>query len=373
MIIDVHCHYALSARLASPEIERFSFEPAFDPQRPAYDSYLAPRAMNRLSFRMYRRLAGIDANIPPGPSLDAALESWFQRHLLADGPIDRFVLLAFDEYHTNAGERPLPPSTRFERGSDMYTSNSMIRGLCRARPDRYMFGASVHPYRENAVECIREVAAAGAVLLKWLPLHQNIDIADDRTLAVLRTCAEIGLPVLVHYNEEFTLATQHPEHMGLSALLDVLRRLRVERRMPTTIVAHVATPVTPLGIEQPFYDLCRALLGEFADAPLFADISALTTFGKIKYLRWLATRQDLHSKLLFGTDYPVPVSLFRLRRDLGRAYKPIRTCPSWPQQVAMICRNLGFGEIVFCRAESLLSRAPTGASPKVHDSAHIGP
>lgn len=357
MIIDVHCHYALSARLASPEIERFSFEPAFDPRRTAYDSYLAPRSLNRLSFRMYRRLAGIDARIPPGPELDAALESWFEEHLLASGPIDRFVLLAFDEYHTAAGERPLPPTTRSERGGDMYTSNSMIRALCRARPDRFMFGASVHPYRENAVECVREVAAAGAVLLKWLPLHQNIDIADERTLAVLRACAAVGLPVLVHYNEEFTLATQHPEHMGLSALLEVLRLLRAECCMPTTIVAHVASPVTPLGIEQPFYDLCRAMLFEFADAPLYADISALTTFGKIKYLRLLANRQDLHSKLLFGTDYPVPVSVFRLRGDLGRAYKVIRACRSWPQQVAQICRTLGFNEIVFRRAESLLCKA----------------
>ncbi len=361
MIIDVHCHYALSARLASPEIERFSFEPAYEPQRPAYDSYLAPRALNRLSFRMYRRLAGIDAGIPPGPDLDAALESWSEKHLLADGPIDRFVLLAFDEYHTNAGERPLPPTTRFERGGDMYTSNSMIRAHCRARPDRYMFGASIHPYRENAVECVREVAAAGAVLLKWLPLHQNIDIADQRTLAVLRACAEIGLPVLVHYNEEFTLATQHPEHMGLSALLDVLRMLKSEGCMPITIVAHVATPVTPLGIEQPFRDLCRALLGEFRDSPLYADISALTTLGKIKYLRWLARRQDLHSKLLFGSDFPVPVSLFRLRPDLGRAYATIRACPSWPQQVVLICRQLGFNEPVFHKAEQLLARTSSNA------------
>lgn len=363
MIIDVHCHYAFSARLASPEIERFSFEPAFDPQRTAYDSYLAPRALNRLSFRMYRKLAGIDANIPSGTAFDAALEAWFEKHLFADGPIECFVLLAFDEYHTNAGERLPPPATRFQRGGDMYTSNSMIRALCRGRPDRYMFGASVHPYRENAVACVREVAAAGAVLLKWLPLHQNIDIADERTLAVLRACAEIGLPVLVHYNEEFTLATQHPEHMGLSALLDVLRMLKAEGRMPVTIVAHVATPVTPLGIEQPFHDLCRALLGEFSDAPLYADISALTTLGKIRYLRWLAQRQDLHSKLLFGTDFPVPVSMFRLRSDLGRAYSTIRACRSWPQQVAMICQQLGFNEPVFHTAAHLLSRrTPLGCS-----------
>jgi hypothetical protein len=306
-------------------------------------------------------LAGIDVNLPPGPLLDAALEAWFEQHLLADGPIDRFVLLAFDEYHTTSGIRPPPPPQRSDRGGDMVTSNSMIRALCRSRPDRYMFGASVHPYRENAIDCVQEVAAAGAVLLKWLPLHQNIDIADERALGVLRACAAIGLPLLVHYNEEFTLATQHPEHLALTPLLDVLRRLRGEGCMPATIVAHAATPVSPIGIEQPFFELLRALTGEFADAPLYADISALTTLGKIKYLRILAQRQDLHSKLLFGTDFPVPVSLFRLRRDLGRAYKSIRACPSWPQQIAHVCRHLGFNDIVFQRAEHLLATRLTKA------------
>jgi hypothetical protein len=162
------------------------------------------------------------------------------------------------------------------------------------------------------------------------------------------------LPLLIHYGAEFTLATQHPEFIPVAPLLEVLRGLRAEGAMPVTIVAHVATPVTPLGSEDSYRLLVDALRGEFADAPLYADISALTTLGKVRYLRQVAAMQDLHNRLLFGTDFPVPVALPRLRGDLGRDYGGIRADPSWTQQVARSVRMLGFNEYVLHHAATLL-------------------
>lgn len=310
--------------------------------------------MNRLSFRVFRWLLGISGKLPAGPPLDNRLEEIYDAHLLAAGPIDRFVLLAFDAYRDRHGRLTPPPEYPSAAGGDMYTSNSLIRAMCRARPDRFLFGASVHPYRPDAVAAVREVFAAGACLLKWLPLHQNIDIEDPRTIDVLRCCAEIGLPVLAHYNAEFTLTTNHPEQVPIAPALGVLRRLRVEGKMPTFIAAHVATPVTSWGDWEPHQQLLQAMTGEFADAPLYADISALTTLGKIRFFRALAERQELHGRLLFGTDFPVPAALWRIRDLLRREYKPTLANPSWPQRVALACRHAGFNDITFHRASMIL-------------------
>ena len=353
MIIDVHSHYTFTRRPADPS-DRFSFEPATIDGQPAWDSFVSPRAMNRMTWRIIKRLFGFAANMDAGSELDTALAVFYQQHHFSDGPVRKIVLLAFDEYHDDAGRRAPPPKSRRDRGSDIYTSNSMIRAVCRLHPDRYLFGASVHPYRENAVACVEEVFAAGACLIKWIPLHQNIDVTDPRTLDVLRCCARLGLPVLVHYCEEFTLATQHPESLPLAPLLDVLRRLRSEGAMPITIVAHVATPVVPWGERRSHRLLLDALTGEFADAPLYTDISALTSWGKIRYLRRLARRQDLHAKFLFGTDFPVPLALPRLYFDLGRDFRPIKAHPSWIQQTLLVDRRLGYNDIVFHRAAELL-------------------
>jgi len=350
MIIDVHCHYSFTGR-RRPDIERFSFEPLGTGD---FDSCVAPRIVRQLKWRALRWLLGVSTTLSAGEALDAKMDRVYDQHLGSSGPIDRFVLLAFDAYHDDAGRRPPFPIRARDFGSDIYTSNSLVRAACRARPNRYLFGASIHPYRERAADCVREVFAAGACLLKWLPLHQNINIEDERSVAVLRVCAELGLPLLVHYNEEFTLRTQHPAFRDIAPLFRVLRRLRTEGAMPPVIVAHVATPISPWGNQLPMWALLDALSGEFSDAPLFADVSALTTLGKVGFLRKLLARQDLHHKLLFGSDFPVPLGLLRLRGDMGKDYRKIASDPSWPQQAAHIYRRMGLQEISFRRAAKLL-------------------
>lgn len=361
MIIDIHCHYALSRREAGEAAGRFSFERQPGPDGRLWDACLAPRTARWLSWRGLQWLAGIDWRLGPGEALDAAYERVFAEHLLSDGPIERSVLLAFDWYHDDEGRVPPPPQRAGQFGSDMYVSNSFVAQLCRRHPERLLFGASVHPYRRDALGCIDEVFAAGAVLLKWIPLHQNIDVADERTLAVLRHCAQIGLPLLVHYNEEFTLSTQHVRYQPPGGLLDVLRRLRRAGCMPTTIVAHAATPVWPLGDVASYRTFLEALAGEFRDAPLYADISALTVVGKVGFARELARRVDLHHKLLFGSDFPIPIAMWRLRRDLGREYQRIAAIRSWPNRMLDIFRTIGFSEVVFYRAAEVLANARASA------------
>lgn len=420
MIIDVHCHYTFSALPAGGR--RFSFEPVEAEGVHAFDSCVSPRAVRRLSFRLMLRLLDLPGGLRPGRELDEAIGNAYRRHLETppssqaakqpgnqgalwparfDGPavdvgpprssfaksgaglrardlnprhspfslhpsgVDRYVLLAFDAYHDDQGRRPPLPRRRDERGADIYTSNSVVRRACEEAGGRFMFGASVHPYRENAVDCIQEVFDAGACLVKWLPLHHNIDIADPRTLAVLRRCAALRLPLLVHYSSEFTLTTQHREHQDVGALLDVLRRLRAEGAMPPVIVAHVATPVSRwLGPRHDHEQLVEALLGEFADAPLYADISALTALPKQRYLRAMARRQELHGKLLFGSDFPVPVLMGGLRGRLGEQFADIAAVESWPERALHIFRRLGFNEIAFQRAEDVLANVRRFLPPR---------
>lgn len=359
MIIDMHCHYTLT-RLRPVARERFSFEARGDeagdpPERPElptdYDSCTSPRALNRPLWRALRWFLDYP---PPGPELDQRLAAEYERHLMAGGPVERFVLLAFDAVHDDNGRCvPLPASgDRF--GSDIYSSNSFIRGLCQRHPQRFLFGASVHPYRPDAPAYVEEVFRGGACLLKWIPLHQNIDIGDERSIAVLRRCATLGLPVLVHYAEEFTLTTNRPALRAIQPLLETLRGLRRAGEMPAVIVAHAATPATALGATGSHGALLEGLRGEFADAPLYADISAMTTWFKIPYLRRLARHPELHHKLLFGSDFPVPPALLRLRGDLGGHYGRLAAMRAWPQQAALVYRHLGFNEIVFHRAALIL-------------------
>jgi len=355
MVIDVHCHVGLSARRVHSALPRFSFEPSGASGSPGFDSYLSPRMLNRASWFFIRPYLLMDPREPRGDALDARIEAVRDRHFAAATSVDRLVLLAFDEYYDDAG-RPIglaDPGQRF--GSDIYVSNTFVRAMCRARPDRYLFGGSIHPYRQGALEALAELAASGVTLIKWLPIHQNIRAEDARTIAFLRAAARLRVPMLIHYGGEMTLSRQHMEFEHPGPILQVLKRLRSDDEMPTVIIAHVATPSFPWQSPDGHQTLIDALLGEFADAPLFADISALAAFGRTTWGRRLARRRELHPKLLWGSDFPVPVMLRLFWRSLDRpARARIAALPSWIEQDLQLKRALGYDDRVFTQAANVL-------------------
>jgi predicted TIM-barrel fold metal-dependent hydrolase len=362
MVVDVHFHAALGTFSASPG-ERFSFEPRAapgpqTPQRLTCDSYLAPRLLRRAGFRLLRAMLGISSGLR-GCQLHRALLDTTMRHVEGSSGVDRVVVLAFDEYHTDRGEPLGPAESRRALGSDMYVSNTFVHGLCAAQPDRFLFGASIHPYRTfgaaGAIDMLNEVAAAGAVLVKWLPLVQNIAAEDRRTEAFLRRAGELRMPMLIHYGGEKALSTNHPEHADPTALLATLRRLRREGCMPPVIVAHSATPSAwPLDPLNYFPVMIEALAGEFADAPLYADTAAMGLFTRARFLKRLLKRPDLQGKLVHGSDFPIPVNPTFFLRQLGGDVLRIRRIPSWVERDYRLKLALGLDRSVMTRGWEII-------------------
>jgi predicted TIM-barrel fold metal-dependent hydrolase len=355
MVIDVHCHIGFSARRVDPGLERFSFEGQGAAGAPGYDSYLSPRLFARPAWFFVKRWLGVKAAPARGDDLDRDIERINERHWSNMPGVDRLVLLAFDEYHDNDG-RPIGMAERGQRyGSDLYVSNTLVRAMCRARRDRYLFGGSIHPYRARACELLGELAKAGVKLIKWLPIHQNIDIEDGRSAAFLRRAAELGVPLLIHYGGEMSLSRQHMEFESPIPLLRALRKLRAAGAMPTVIVAHAATPSFIWQNDFGCRTLLDAMIGEFSEAPLYADISALAAFGRTAWLRRLARRPELHRKLLWGTDFPIPVLVRFFWMSVPRSERGrIAALPSWIERDLQLKRALGFDECVFTQAARIL-------------------
>lgn len=359
MIVDVHCHIGFSAKPVDGDGPRFEFERRGNSGDADLDSFMSPRLLSRPVWRILGHLMGIDTHLLPGADLDAAIDRINRQHFDGAKSVDRLVLLAFDRYHDDQGQ-PLGPADRGQRtGSDLYVSNSLIRAMCAARPDRYLFGGSIHPYRVqdgvSACQMLETLSAAGLALIKWLPVHQNIRADDPRTVQFLRTAARLNVPLLIHYGGEMTLARQHPEFEDPEPMLAVLGRLRQQGIMPTVIVAHAATPSFVLQSAAGYRKLTEALLGEFADAPLYADISALAACGRTGWLKRLAHHKALHRKLVWGTDYPIPIMLHAFRWMLGASrYRALRAVPSWIERDLLLKRALGFDECVFTQAGEIL-------------------
>ena len=347
MVVDVHCHVGQTSRRmqsASP----FFFE------RGEWEAYFSRPLARRIPWPVVRWLLGVD-HAADTNAIDAAIERFLLWHMLNAPSVDRVVVLAFDACHDDQGRPHGRAATTDAPGTHLYVSNTYVRDLCTLHPEKLWFGASIHPYRADALAALDEVADAGAVLVKWLPLTQNINAADPRAIAFLKHAGRIGVPLLVHYGGEMSLPAPRSEFEDPAPLLHALRRVRSGGVIPVVIVAHAATPsLWPFTRARHFETLAQALLGEFHDAPLYADIAALATWNRTRWLKELLRRKEFHAKLVHGSDFPIPSFPLLFRRRLGPAYRIVTDCASRVERDLQLKRRLGLPPDVFTRMGDIL-------------------
>lgn len=245
-------------------------------------------------------------------------EEAYRRYLeqLADkvrgSELDRAVLLAFDEVYTRSGQRD-------EQHSRFYVSNDAVIDAVTAYPDVFLVGASVHPSRLDACDELDRVADRGAVLVKLLPNSHGFDPADARYVPYYRKLRDRRIALLVHAGYEHTIPSIDQK------LGDPNKLRRPLEEGVTVIVAHCGSS----GRLHPHetFPLTMALLRDFPNG--YADTSALTNFWRSQYLEALLDPQlmerryglrleDPFAKLIHGSDYPIPITPWSLKRHLSK-------------------------------------------------------
>ena len=253
--------------------------------------------------------------------------------LALDGPVD--------------GQGALDPAR-----TEFYVPNEFVAALA-ARHPNLLFGASINPYRPDALSRLDHAAAAQAVLVKWLPSIQLIDPADPRLAPFYRRMAELRLPLLVH------TGTEHSFTWSKDEFADPVR-LRLPLSLGVTVIAaHAAWPGRHEG-ERDINRLAR-LMKEYPN--LYADISSLTQINKLGALREVLRRQEFRGRLVYGTDFPLvnmPIVspwFFPLDLSLRERWRISRIENPWDRDVALK-RALGVPTDAFTRAETLLLGSP---------------
>ena len=261
--------------------------------------------------------------------------------------VDAAIVLAIDAVAVHG--KPSPEE------SEVYIPNDFIRDGT-APYDNLYYGASVNPYRADWEKELERVQADGAVLIKWLPAIQHIVPDDEKIIPFYRKMKELGLPLLVHTGAEKSFSAAH-ERLGDPKLLELPLKVGV-----TVIASHVATTGAIEGEE--FVDRLLPMLERYDN--LYSDISSLTQINKRKYPRRIAARDDLHHKLLYGTDYPLidtnwgPFNLvspwyFIGKVPFGKIREIARIENSWDRDL-QLKRALGFPDEIFSRPAELLLR-----------------
>jgi predicted TIM-barrel fold metal-dependent hydrolase len=214
----------------------------------------------------------------------------------------RTYLLAFDKYHNRDGTPNLEKT-------EFYLPNEYSIQVAARYPDTFVAIASVHPYRQDALEELESCAARGVRIVKWLPNAMGMNPGDKRINPFYRKMNDLGMTLLTHAGEEMAVEAEEDQRLGNPLLLR--RPLELGVRV---IVAHCASLGRNPDLErrtQPLaenFDLFLRLLDEQVyKGRLFGDISTVTQFNRLpRPLQVLLERNELHGRLINGSDYPLP-------------------------------------------------------------------
>jgi len=285
--------------------------------------YISPRMMRSPLFRFLLWKFGYDIRKPA--QTNARYIEDLLGELRASHYVGRVVLLGMDGVYDASGKLD-PQATEF------LVSNDYVLEVARAHPREFLAGVSINPQRADAAEEVARCAAAGAALVKVLPNSQQFDPGDRRYIPFYRALAQHHLPLLSHVGYEFSL-------IGKDQSAGDPAKLRVALEEGTTVIAAHGCSHGLMFFEK--------FLGTFLDLVksypnFYADISALTLTNRLGMLLKLRRHPEVFDRLLFGTDYPLPVLHAACwgRVGFGALGEMIRTKNRFDRQY-LVCTALG--------------------------------
>lgn len=217
-----------------------------------------------------------------------------------------FGLMAFDFFHDEQGR----PNRKL---STFHVPNHYVMTISRQDPDMFYPVISIHPYRDDATTELLRYARQGVRFVKWLPnamgIHPASETMGEKLEAYYRIMREHNMVLISHTGMEVATEAEGYQHLGNPLLLKKPLDMGVK-----VVMAHVASlgeckdeDVDVCSPGTPYIDLAFAMLEDPKyEGLLFADISALTQFNRIHNLDAVLAHSSIHSRLINGSDYPLP-------------------------------------------------------------------
>lgn len=291
---------------------------------------------SRRSF-LLRHLQRRVYSLAGGAAVAAQFDRW-----MSGSALDRFVLLALDRAFTLSGEPDLA-NTR------LAVDNDFVADWADRQP-KALFGASVHPFRRDALDELDRLAARGACLVKWIPSAQNIPPDDPRCFPFYEKLAGLRMPLLSHTGIEHTLNAFD-------------QRLNDPRRLAPALERGVTVIAAHCGARMYLHE--RDSFGAWAQTArrhrnLYGDLSGFCLPVHSAPRRRVLADPELAARVLFGSDFPAHVMPLWYAPSVGirRAFALRRMTNPFDKPAALL-RALGVPDEAFTRAGSLL-RLPAG-------------
>ncbi len=263
--------------------------------------------------------------------------------LVRESSLEAAVILAHEQVYHEEGKR-------MEGAGSFYVPNDYVLSLARRYP-QFLPAVSIHPARPDALEELERCLEGGAVLLKILPNCHNVDCNNRRYQPFWERMAESGLPLLAHTGGEHTVPVIRKEFADPRIL-----RLPLECGVKV-IAAHCGTKSGP--IDPDYFQVWVEMLGKYPG--LYGDNSAFNVPIRGRRVPE-CLREPMVSRILHGSDFPVPVfgHWSWVRRFIS--WQDFRRCEQIKNVIErdyQLKKAMGFPPESFTRIRSLLRQSKT--------------
>ncbi|PCI55862.1 MAG: amidohydrolase [Methylophilaceae bacterium] len=209
------------------------------------------------------------------------------------------LLFAFDWFHNENGK----PN---KENSIFYIPNAYAAKVASEHSQYFEWVASIHPYRDDAVDALEQAKAQGARAIKWLPPGMGIDPASPKCDAFYKKAVDLNLPIITHTGRESAIQGGNQNHGN------PLRLRRALDQGVRVILAHCASDGDDEDLDHGNKRIKSLdLFARLMDTPdyrtlAYGEISAITLMNHAWTIKTILARTDWHDRLVNGTDYPLP-------------------------------------------------------------------
>lgn len=274
--IDIHTH------LMSPNV---SFDRLFD----------------KITIRYFAKSLGIDPVQLMVNPYDTYVDS-MARAVRESKHIEKACLFGVDARLDNNGNE-------IDQDKTVCAMSDDVLSVASKYPDQFIPFFSVNPLRPNALELIAQNIEKGCKGAKFLQNYWGVDLNNEMFIPYYEKLKEKNIPLIIHIGSEYSIdsfkqyekiqmldlplatgVTIIAAHMGLGSINYKFRFWRNLSKNPDYF-------------DKDYFQLLEMLQKH---QNLYADISAILAPMRARALRHLSRQTDVHNKILFGTDYPVP-------------------------------------------------------------------
>ncbi|WP_293647473.1 amidohydrolase family protein [Thiolapillus sp.] len=272
------------------------------------------RLFDKIAVRFFARNLGVD----PTALKDRPWETYVQAMAEAvrnSTYVEKTCLFGVDSRVDARGRET-------HRDRTVCAGNSDVIEVAHRYPDQFIPFFSINPLRPDALDLIDEYVEKGCAGAKFLQNYWQVDLNDEALVPYYRKLRDLRLPLIVHIGSEFAIESKK-QYEGSNMLRLPLQAgvTVIAAHMGLGQIGHWRAPWRNLSQNPVWFDRDYFHILEMLEVHenLYGDLSAMLLPLRARALKHLAGQQQVHHKLLFGTDYPVPFTIrfntHRLERE----------------------------------------------------------